>query len=55
VTSFLGAPGKERRGRAKRFFRVRVPGVRALRASLASLDRMRQGIDKLDRMLGATS
>jgi DNA-binding PadR family transcriptional regulator len=55
VTSFLGAPGKERRGRAKRFFRVRAPGVRALRASLASLDRMRKGVDTLDRMLGATS
>jgi DNA-binding PadR family transcriptional regulator len=54
VTSFLGAPGKERRGRAKRFFKVRASGVRALRASLASLDRMRNGIDELDQLVGVT-
>jgi len=55
VTSFLGAPGKERRGRAKRFFKVRAPGVRALRASLASLDRMRSGVDGLDQLVGVTT
>jgi len=55
VTSFLGAPGNERRGRAKRFFRVTAGGVRALRASLGSMDRMRQGIDGLDRLVGVTS
>jgi len=55
VTSFLGAPGKARRGRAKRFFKVRAAGVKALQASLASLDRMRQGVDKLDPMSGVTS
>jgi hypothetical protein len=54
VTSFLGAPGNERRGRAKRFFRVTAPGVSALRASLGSLDRMRQGVDGLDRLVGVT-
>jgi PadR family transcriptional regulator PadR len=55
VTSFLGAPGNARRGRAKRFFRVRGPGVRALQASLAALDRMRKGIESLDRMVGVTA
>ena len=55
VTSFLGAPGNERRGRAKRFFRVRAPGVRALRSSLASLDRMRDGVDGLERLIGVTT
>jgi DNA-binding PadR family transcriptional regulator len=54
VTSFLGSPGNERRGRAKRFFRVTAPGVSALRASLGSMDRMRQGIDGLDRLVGVT-
>jgi DNA-binding PadR family transcriptional regulator len=55
VTSHLGGRGNERRGRAKRFFKVRAPGVRALRASLASSDRMRQGVQGLDRRLGVTS
>jgi DNA-binding PadR family transcriptional regulator len=52
VTSFLGAPGRERRGRAKRFFKVETPGVRALRAALGSLDRMREGIEGLEQRVG---
>jgi len=55
LTSFLGAPGDGRRGRAKRFFKVRAPGIRALRASLASTDRMRQGVDGLDQLIGVPS
>ena len=55
VVSFLGEPGFERRGRAKRFFKVRAPGVRALRASLAASDRMRQGVDGFDKPIGAMS
>jgi DNA-binding PadR family transcriptional regulator len=48
VSSFLGAPGRERRGRAKRFFKVEAPGVRALRTALGSLDRMRDGVRGLE-------
>ena len=55
VTSFLGAPGAERRGRAKRFFRVRAAGVGALRSALGSLDRMRRGIEGLEPAVGARS
>jgi DNA-binding PadR family transcriptional regulator len=55
VSSFLGGPGNERRGRAKRFFKVRASGLRALRSSLAASDRMRQGVSGLDQMVGATS
>jgi DNA-binding PadR family transcriptional regulator len=55
VTSVLGASGAGRRGRAKRFFRVKAPGVRALRASLASSDRMRQGIHGLERPIEVPS
>jgi DNA-binding PadR family transcriptional regulator len=53
LSSHLGAPGERRRGRAKRFFKVRAPGVRALRASLASSDRMRQGIEGFAHPIGA--
>jgi len=55
VSSALGETTRERRGRAKRFFRVQTPGVRALRNSLASLDRMRKGIKELDHPIGAES
>jgi PadR family transcriptional regulator PadR len=55
VTSFLGGAGDSRRGRAKRFFKVKAPGVQALTASLASSDRMRQGVSGLDRPVEASS
>jgi len=55
LSSCLGTPGEERRGRAKRFFEVRTPGLRALRASLASSDRMRQGVEGLDQLIGVPS
>ncbi len=53
VSSFLGEPGRARRGRAKRFFKVETPGVRALRAAMGSLDRMRAGIKGFEQRVGA--
>jgi DNA-binding PadR family transcriptional regulator len=55
VSSALADKTPERRGRAKRFFKVEAHGVRALRNALAALDRMRKGIKGLDRPLGAES
>ena len=55
VSSRLGESTVERRGRAKRFFVVRAEGLRALQSALASLDRMRQGVDGLDRAVGVVS
>jgi PadR family transcriptional regulator PadR len=55
VSSALSATTIERRGRAKRFFKVQAPGVRALQNALATLDRLRRGIKELDRPLGAES
>ncbi len=55
VTSALRETTSERRGRAKRFFKVQARGVRALRNALAGLDRMRQGIKELDHPIGAES
>jgi len=55
VTSILGGTGASRRGRAKRFFKVNASGVRALRSSLASSDRMRDGVSGLDRPVEASS
>ena len=52
VVSHLGASGLERRGRAKRFFKVEPAGVQALRTALESLDRMRNGVDGLGRRVG---
>ena len=49
VSSALGKATPERRDRAKRFFKVRAPGVRALQDTLAALDRMRWGIEELER------
>ena len=55
VSSALGQTTRERRGRAKRFFKVQAPGVRALQNALATLDRLRRGIKELDHPLGAES
>ena len=55
VSSALGETTRERRGRAKRFFRAQAPGVRALQNALGSLDRMRKGIKELDHPIGAES
>jgi len=53
VVSHLGASSAARRGRAKRFFSVQAPGVRALQNALASLDRMLQGIKEVEQPAGA--
>ena len=53
VSSTSGNGTPERRGRAKRFFKVQARGVRALQDALADLDRMRRGIEGLDGPLGA--
>lgn len=44
VESGLGAPTAERGGRGKRLYRLTGPGLRLLRASLASLARMAEGL-----------
>jgi DNA-binding PadR family transcriptional regulator len=53
VSSTVGDGAPERRGRAKRFFKVQAQGVRALQEAVTVLDRMRNGIKELDRPLGA--
>jgi len=53
VTSFPGGATPERRGRAKRYFKVQAQGVRALQEALATLDRMRRGLKELDGPIGA--
>jgi DNA-binding PadR family transcriptional regulator len=55
VSSAPGETTPERRGRAKRFFKVQAPGIRALKDALAALDRMRMGIRELDHPIGAES
>ncbi len=55
VSSTLAETTPERRGRAKRFFKVEARGVRALQNALAALDRMRKGIKELDHPIGAES
>ena len=55
VSSMLGETTPERRGRAKRFFKVQARGVRALQNALAALDRMRMGITELEGPIGAES
>ena len=55
VSSALGEATAERRGRAKRFFKVQASGITALRNALATLDRMRMGIKELAQPIGAES
>ena len=45
VASRFGDPTPERGGRSKRYFKVRPPGLRALRASRAALTAMWEGLD----------
>jgi DNA-binding PadR family transcriptional regulator len=47
VTSGVGAPTAERGGRGKRVYRLTGPGLRQLRASLASLARMTEGLQEV--------
>jgi len=52
LSSNVGDPTEQRRGRAKRFFRVEAPGVHALQSALAALDRMRRGIKEVEQPAG---
>lgn len=45
LSSRLGDPTPSRGGRAKRYLRVTPAGLRALRASRATLERLWQGLD----------
>ena len=47
VVSTLGAPTRERGGRAKRFFRVTTRGVRAVRSTQQSLVALWSGVPQL--------
>jgi DNA-binding PadR family transcriptional regulator len=47
VASGVGAPTPERGGRGKRLYRVSGAGLRLLRASLASLARMTEGLHEV--------
>ena len=46
VASRFGDPTPERGGRSKRYFKVRPPGLRALRSSRAALTAMWEGLDQ---------
>ncbi|MDR3633589.1 MAG: PadR family transcriptional regulator [Isosphaeraceae bacterium] len=53
VSSRSEAGGAERGGRAKRFFRVEPPGLRALQQTARAVERMREGLEADGRPLGA--
>ena len=55
VASRQSAGGAEREGRARRFFRLTAPGVRALNEGIAALDRMREGFAPVPRPTRATT
>ena len=48
VGSDLGEPTPERGGRAKRYFRVTAPGLRAVKETKQSLIRLWQGLRELE-------
>ena len=54
VTSAQAAAGGERGGRARRFFRLTAPGLRALNEGIQALDRMREGVKAIPRPARAT-
>ena len=54
VSSKQSAGGEEREGRARRFFRLTTPGLRALNEGIAALDRMREGVSAIPRPARAT-
>ena len=54
VTSKESPGGPEREGRARRFFRLTAPGLRALNEGIAALDRMREGVSVVPRPVRAT-
>ena len=54
VTSVQAPGDAERGGRARRFFRLTAPGLRALNEGIQALDRMREGVSVIPRPAGAT-
>jgi DNA-binding PadR family transcriptional regulator len=52
VKSVSSPGGAEREGRARRFFKVLAPGMRALEEGLAAVDRMRSGVAGLSGAQG---
>ena len=44
VKSWMGEPTKERGGKAKRHFKIQGAGVRALKESRATLERLQEGL-----------
>ena len=44
VSSFVGEPTPERGGRAKRYFKIRAPGMRALNAVMHETTRLTEGL-----------
>ena len=54
VSSKPAAGGEEREGRAKRFFKLTAPGLRALNEGIAALDRMREGVAAIPHPARAT-
>lgn len=55
VTSRQGAPTPERKGRAKRFFRIESSGLGALEHALKAVERMREGLEGLGQSIGGLS
>ena len=45
VTTWLGDPGPERGGKARRYAKLEAAGVRALREARTAADRMWKGLD----------
>ncbi len=54
VSSSESEGGDDRGGRAKRFFRLTAPGLRALNQGIEAVDRMREGVPGVPRPAGAT-
>jgi DNA-binding PadR family transcriptional regulator len=53
VISSKGSATVERRGRAKRYFRIKSAGMAALKNSIRAMENMREGLPTFNRQLGA--
>ena len=54
IRSNVNEGGEERGGRARRFFKLTAPGLRALNEGIQALDRMREGISAIPRPVRAS-
>lgn len=54
IRSTVNEGGEERGGRARRFFKLTAPGLRALNEGIQALDRMREGIAAIPRPVRAS-